>query len=682
MSPKTMHRHGRRVIGVVAIAASALFVLRDIQTAFAGDPPRLTFESERLGPDDFIDDRSDSLLLTFTNVGNMRLKISNAGTFGDRFDNGREGFSIEWPASSGIDHLVRAALWVGDINVTNGDTLVSSGGRDAFYTRPITEHTEFAPIHPEAPMEFSRLRNSPFFRRGTISEENMFTVYVDTLRIIKIAGGEPHTPMGIRVIQNTYGWSFDPIDDFVIAEFNVVNVGENALQDVWIGVYSEFVTNNRQWYARWPPGGAWFDFQYPEWDAERRMYLNRNKRGSNTGAPEWGGLKILGSGGRGATGRGPDSISTMQISMEAWSWRTSQFLVWDDDSLYTFMSKGVAEFPPGIPDPDNTEINPASIISVGPFSFLAPGDTAQVVFAFLAGDDRADLELNAFWAQKAYDDRYALPSPPTPPILRAYPQHREIVLRWNDDSELDPDPATKALDFQGYRVYLSETPVQRDFRLVHEFDYDNDGVGFDTGLDDILRDPPFITEEGDSLQYELRLTNIPTGFKRYVSVTAYDYQIGDPPSLEGGILNNTIYVIAGPNREESTGKRISVFPNPYRGESAFDVRNADGQINDRKRVLWFVNLPARAHIKIYTLAGDIVREYDFDAATYRGIETAGIRPDRSDLFAGRNLVSGGTMAGFDLLNADSQEIASGLYLFSVRDKDSGETQQGKFMVIR
>ena len=40
------------------------------------------------------------------------------------------------------------------------------------------------------------------------------------------------------------------------------------------------------------------------------------------------------------------------------------------------------------------------------------------------------------------------------------------------------------------------------------------------------------------------------------------------------------------------------------------------------------------------------------------------------------------MAGFDLLNADGQEIASGLYLFSVRDLDTGDTQQGKFMVIR
>jgi len=180
----------------------------------------------------------------------------------------------------------------------------------------------------------------------------------------------------------------------------------------------------------------------------------------------------------------------------------------------------------------------------------------------------------------------------------------------------------------------------------------------------------------------LTLANIPTGFKRYVAVTAYDFQVGDPPSLEGGVLQSSVYFVAGPDRAQARNQRVSVFPNPYRGESAFDGRNPDGSVNDRKRVMWFVNLPARAYIKIYTMAGDVVREYDFDAATYGGTETAGITPDRGDLAVGRNLVSSGSMAGFDLLNSDGQEIASGVYLFSVRDKDSGERQQGKFMVIR
>lgn len=593
---------------------------------------------------------------------------------------------MEWPARSGFDHLVRGALWVGAINVSTGDTLVTSGGRDAYYLDPIFQHSEFTPARGIAPEEFSRLRTSPYFRPGTISDENLYTVLVDTVPVVKVGSfEEPHTPMGIQVVQNSYSWGFNPVDDLVIVEFSVINTSAAGLQNMWIGIYSEFVSNNRNYYRNWPPGGAWFDFQDPQWDNEERLLLNRrrNDLGNNTGVTQWGGMKILGSGGSGAVGRGPDSISTKQITLTGWSWSPSSFFTWNDDSLYTFMSRGYENWAEGVPDPTNTEVNPTTVIAVGPFDLVAPGDTVQVVYAFMAGEDEADLRQNAFWAQKAYDDRYALPSPPSPPIVRVYPSHQEVMLRWSDQPESERDPASKLLDFQGYRVYLSETALQADFRLAHEYDIP-DGVGFDTGMEDIRRDEPFITEEGDTLVYELFLKGIPDGFKRYVSITSYDHQVAEPRSLEGGVLTNSIYFISGPDVEEAraSGNRVSVFPNPYRGESSFDGYNPDGTINPRKRVLWFVNLPSRAAIKIYTLAGDLVREYSFDAATYGGTETAGISPDRSDLAVGRTLVTGGSMAGFDLLNSDGQEIASGLYLFTVRDLDTGDTQQGKFMVIR
>ncbi len=114
----------------------------------------------------------------------------------------------------------------------------------------------------------------------------------------------------------------------------------------------------------------------------------------------------------------------------------------------------------------------------------------------------------------------------------------------------------------------------------------------------------------------------------------------------------------------------------------FDGRDALGELNPRKRVLWFVNLPRRARLRIYTLAGDLVRTYDHDAATYRGTEAQGISPDNADLAQGRYLVTGGSMTAFDLLSFNRQEISSGLYLFSVEDLDTGDTQQGKFLVLK
>jgi hypothetical protein len=534
-----------------------------------------------------------------------------------------------------------------------------------------------------APEELSRLRTSPFFRSGTVSDENFYTVYVDTIPVPKATGSgeQPHRPLGLRVLQNSYSWGFDPLDDFVIVELSVINVSSVSLQDVWIGIYSELVTNNRNSHPNWPPGGIWFDNQLPIWEASTRMLHNHNVRGAGLQATEYGAIKSLGSGGNGPFGRGPDSISTKQISLTAWSWSPGSFLNWRDTDLYGFMSKGFIDWPEGIPDPDNTEVNPVTVISVGPFTLLAPGDTVQVVYAFLAGEDKVDLDRNAGWAQKAYDDAYALPSPPSSPVLRIYPQHQEVLLRWSEHPEFELDPASKQVDFQGYQVWLSETPLLSDFRLAKQYDI-RDGVGFDTGLGEVRLNSPHISSQGDTLWYEYRLKGVPTGFKRYAAVVSYDFQEGDPPTLVSGINQNNTYFIAGPNQQQAQGREVSVFPNPYRGESGFDGRNTDGSINPRKRVLWFVNLPRRAQIRIYTLAGDMVREYEFDADTYVGQGTSGILPDRADIAVGRNLVASGSMAGFDLLNSDTQEIGSGMYLFSVRDLDSGETFQGKFMVIR
>jgi hypothetical protein len=637
-------------------------------------PRGLMFSSSR---DNEIE--ATSCLENPNDVGNVRLVVSNSGTFGTAFSN-RETPSMEWPARSGIDHLVRGAVWVGAISAASGDTLVSIGGRDASFTEGICANSEWTGVSGR-PVEFSRLRTSPFYRRGTVSDENLHTVYVDSVLVPRAGAEPPHRPLGVRVVQETYTWGFDPLDDFVIVEINIVNTGSIALQDAWVGIYSELVTNDRHAnWPTWPPGGRWFDFKTPHWDAERHMLVNHNSEHRFVGPDIRAAIKVLGTGGHGPYRRGPDSLATKRISLTAWNWSPTQFQTWTDDSLYQRMSTGRITnldstiFSPG-PDAD-----PVSVLSVGPFPLLAPGDTTQVVFAFIAAENQADLEKNAFWAQKAYNDKYALPSPPSPPKVRVYPRHNEIVLRWNSAPETELDPATHLPDFQGYRIYLSESPLAAQFHLAQQYDV-RDGVGFDTGLDAVRLPQPYI-DGPDTLQYEAHLTGIPDGQKRYVAITSYDFQQGVPPTLESGVLTNSIYCIAGPDAAQARGHKVSVFPNPYRGESAFDGRDAQGGLNPRKRILWFVNLPSRSRVRIYTLAGDLVRSYDYDASTYRGTEAQGIKPDNADLSQGRYVVTGGTMVAFDLLSENRQEIATGLYLFSVEDLTNGETQQGKFLVLK
>jgi hypothetical protein len=74
---------------------------------------------------------------------------------------------------------------------------------------------------------------------------------------------------------------------------------------------------------------------------------------------------------------------------------------------------------------------------------------------------------------------------------------------------------------------------------------------------------------------------------------------------------------------------------------------------------------------------------DFDGSNYHATEIRGIfdptdpRNPESDL----PQLSGG-MVAWDLITRSDQGVASGLYLFSVEDLASGETQVGKFLVIK
>jgi hypothetical protein len=79
------------------------------------------------------------------------------------------------------------------------------------------------------------------------------------------------------------------------------------------------------------------------------------------------------------------------------------------------------------------------------------------------------------------------------------------------------------------------------------------------------------------------------------------------------------------------------------------------------------------------LAGDIVTEMLHDAATYDGSNIEWFR--RFGGAATAPTFSGGEHA-WDLISKFDQAIATGLYLFSVKDSDTGDIKTGKFLVIK
>src|SRR5690606_36528459 len=117
-------------------------------------------------------------------------------------------------------------------------------------------------------------------------------------------------------------------------------------------------------------------------------------------------------------------------------------------------------------------------------------------------------------------------------------------------------------------------------------------------------------------------------------------------------------------------RKVGVYPNPYRVNAAWDGSSA------RTRKLNFYNLPPRAEIRIYSLAGEIVAQLDHDAETYVG-DTRWY-----DDFSAPNRRLPGGEHSWDILSESGLNLAGGLYMFTVKDLDTGEVQQGKFVIIK
>jgi len=165
------------------------------------------------------------------------------------------------------------------------------------------------------------------------------------------------------------------------------------------------------------------------------------------------------------------------------------------------------------------------------------------------------------------------------------------------------------------------------------------------------------------------------GVENYFAVTSFDRGIPSQSlqALESGKDGNRITVFGGPSAATNLDD-IYVVPNPYLGQSKFDGRRDKDENGDRSKRIWFVNLPQKCTIKIFTLAGDLVDEIEHDGvstvdvinpskATHTGIAPSGTEP-------------------WDLLSKHDQIIASGVYLYSVKDHATGDVKVDKLVLIK
>jgi len=383
------------------------------------------------------------------------------------------------------------------------------------------------------------------------------------------------------------------------------------------------------------------------------------------------------------------------------------------------------------------------MVSTGPFGgdssgfsrqSLYPGDSINVVFAVVcarkAGTGPANLDtpqqretlyVHAGWAQRAYNGedlngnnhldpgedivgrsdslglvfqpdgkltRFLLPFPPRQPKVRADLENRKVVIYWDKSTaEETIDPISGQKDFEGYRIYRSNAGADfqspetftLDLALVGEFDTPNNGIGYNTGFSQILLDSAKFFPN-DTVGYWYRFPpksiDVPhlSGWQYVYGISAFDR--GDSanglPSLESAKVLRRV-IPGTPPLPKNSSAQVGVYPNPYYASAYWDGKG------ERNRKIYFYNLPAQCEIRIYTLAGDIVAQINHDSSSYDGsdiqwFQTHGDNQTRPQFAGGEH--------AWDLITKFDQAIATGLYLFSVKDKATGDVKRGKFLVIK
>ena len=677
----------------------------------------------------------------YTSVGNLGLTITNYGILGNgwnRMEDGSIHPSCQYKqhteiAREQIEHFSYCGLWVGGI--VNGQRRVSTAivdgvfdagdeGFELFANSPITIQSSISSTTQDSMAKYY----SPY----AISHQDMITDFKDY-------GDSPgdnlgiqgHSPLGLDIHLESYAWNYSYADAFVILKYTFTNATEDTIQDIYAGIWADPSIANFNYTDIYTPGGGftWYDnlngFDETEDDAEfkRDIAYQYDTDGDDGWAESYLGMSVLGSN---------VPYNYLNTNYFQWVWTNSNnsdypaySMPLTDEERYDKMSSSV---PKGSGPDYTSEGYPGSenswlfLVSAGPVGShhnadttswtLGPGESCHIAFTVVCAlwtpgiggnshAQRGNLHVNYDWAQKAYDgedknrnnqldegedgnsngviDRYILPAPPPSPNMEVVVESGKVTIYWQDGAESFLDPISQEADFEGYRIYGARKTANEElgeFSLLLEIDLKND-IGYNTGFSTIriineFGEPDSILINDTYYNYKFDNANIKDGWLNYYAVTAYDQ--GDPDanleSLESSIYSNRVYVFPGKaaaNKNDWIGEP-TVYPNPFKGQALWDGYGS------RSKMLWFRNLPNEAEIRIFSLAGDLVDIIQHEES-YNGADIANIDAQKNPLMAGGE-------HAWDLITMHDQATASGLYLYTVEDKNSGQIKEGKFLIIK
>ncbi len=369
----------------------------------------------------------------------------------------------------------------------------------------------------------------------TISHMDSWCQFNDLDRSQQFEAGEP---LGTLITAETYSWntSFRDMWDIAFIKYNIKNIHPD--RKTWHNTYIGFAMDPDIGDPTNDLGGA-----FPNLNIGF-AYSSAELSGLELGLehpPGYVGIKFL-------DGPSKDPI-TGKAKMTTFAIWGNDFQPNTDELRYNLLSRGTY---------DTLDADPADkriFVSSGPFD-LTYGDSATFVIAVcfawpawyydpsLKGnpDRYADyLKIVAENAQYVYDNDFRFPKPPTLPRISLFPQNQKMVITWDDKAEysieklLSLPGVSDSLDFEGYRLWRSNTGQEGSFEILGEWDK--------ISFDDLSN--PIGNNSGLAHSYvDNDLTN---GKMYFYAITAYDkgeYQpqhYGDPeyelvPPLETGMV--------------------------------------------------------------------------------------------------------------------------------------------------
>ncbi|MCH8839049.1 MAG: MFS transporter, partial [Candidatus Marinimicrobia bacterium] len=447
----------------------------------------------------------------YTSVNQMGIGLTNFGVLGNGYN--RIGNEIQ-PSGQykqhsqvlreQVEHFSYAGLWVGGI--VNGQPLVSTSIVDGVLESG-SEGWEFLPL---APLTIkSSLVTDRYYNPTAVSHQDFTTRYTDIFP--PEATIPKHTPLGIEVTQRSFAWDFSFADAFVIFEYTITNVNlADTIYNIYAGIWMDASIANMNYTSTYTPGGGFtwydnldgYDETIDDGGFQRFLSYQYDDDGDDGWAESYIAVKTLG-------GTVPQPY--LRSFFTQWVWTSSNNtdyprfnLALTDPDRYSQLSTPAAKIQGPDVDPqqykaDGYPADPNSWLfmhSAGPLGSLPaeldssawklpPGDSLTIVFAIIgarwaSGSDdspkrRANLYVNADWAQKTYDgedvnrnnvldpgenknddpalNRYILPEPPLAPRVYLDIRSQQVDIYWARLADDSIDPISAQKDFEGYRIY-------------------------------------------------------------------------------------------------------------------------------------------------------------------------------------------------------------------------------------